>query len=399
MFNPGQENLDLDGQGDACDNDIDGDGCANNVDQDPINNQHRIGTALDPACPERTSPYYGFSGIDLNILDSEPPYCQDLDDDNDGIPDWGPDGIPGNADDDPCPIGPLPGSISGECAIFKPGCPGTPKNWWEICFGGGCVEYFAKFEYAINPDPVTTTYVDQIRIVNEALDLVPSAGTSVSSLAQKIAQVGPQSAFDGQGGGAPINRVRVEIWARATGTEPAHLVAVVGEYDPAQIGIGQLELGRMLAFNFTRDETPTLQATWNPGAESVDPGQDSDNDGLPDGWEILHGLDPRNPDDALLDTDGDGAGNGAEFQAGTDPRDPASVFRVLRIRRLATEVRVDFAGTSARRFQLARSTQLDHPDWNPVGAARRGHGGEMTLIDPDPHTGQQAFYRIDSYPD
>lgn len=39
---------------------------------------------------------------------------------------------------------------------------------------------------------------------------------------------------------------------------------------------------------------------------------DSDGDGLPDSWELAHGLDPANPADALLDFDGDGVLNRQE---------------------------------------------------------------------------------------
>lgn len=55
---------------------------------------------------------------------------------------------------------------------------------------------------------------------------------------------------------------------------------------------------------------------------------DSDKDGLPDAWEILHGLDPKNAADASLDKDLDGATNAQEFVAGTNPTDPASVLRL-----------------------------------------------------------------------
>ena len=46
---------------------------------------------------------------------------------------------------------------------------------------------------------------------------------------------------------------------------------------------------------------------------------DSDDDGMPDGWELDHGLDPQSPADALLDPDLDKLNNREEFLADTDP--------------------------------------------------------------------------------
>jgi hypothetical protein len=49
---------------------------------------------------------------------------------------------------------------------------------------------------------------------------------------------------------------------------------------------------------------------------------DSDGDGMSDGWEILHGLDPFDPADAGADADADGMSNYYEYVAGRDPSSP-----------------------------------------------------------------------------
>lgn len=47
---------------------------------------------------------------------------------------------------------------------------------------------------------------------------------------------------------------------------------------------------------------------------------DTDGDGMPDGWEMINGLNPVNPADAGTDLDGDGLTNLQEYQNGSDPR-------------------------------------------------------------------------------
>jgi len=69
-----------------------------------------------------------------------------------------------------------------------------------------------------------------------------------------------------------------------------------------------------------------LVTAWNAGMPGtlrvmVAIGGDADGDGLPDDYEVLVGLDPSDPLDALADSDADGLTNLEEFAAGSHPFD------------------------------------------------------------------------------
>jgi T5SS/PEP-CTERM-associated repeat protein len=67
------------------------------------------------------------------------------------------------------------------------------------------------------------------------------------------------------------------------------------------------------------------------GMAVLDPNRDDDGDGVPNGYEQSHGLDPLNAADANVDSDGDGFTNLQEYLAGTDPTNSASAFRITEI--------------------------------------------------------------------
>jgi len=67
---------------------------------------------------------------------------------------------------------------------------------------------------------------------------------------------------------------------------------------------------------------------------------DTDGDGIPNSYELAHGLDPLDPSNTTKDSDGDGMTDLQEYLAGTDPTNSASVFRVTSITRVGNDIRV-----------------------------------------------------------
>jgi hypothetical protein len=92
---------------------------------------------------------------------------------------------------------------------------------------------------------------------------------------------------------------------------------------------------------------------------------DSDHDGLPDEWEVAHGLNPNDPTDAVLDLDQDGQTNLEEYRGGTDPRDDASSFKVLRIIPGPDNhsVRMEFVAASNQTYSVQARGAVDASPW------------------------------------
>ena len=376
-FNPGQEDMDSDGIGDVCDDDMDGDGCKNNVDQHPDSRLARSGGWVSGTCNPRSGITYASEAGNHDgdsLLD-----CEDLDDDGDGIPD----------DQDPCPL--VFGANAGQCQEFRD-CGVIRNDWWTVCAFGGCNEFQARFREVINPDPTRVVVFDQVAIVNQTLYLQPSAGVTVQQASRVIVPQLVAGRFSAAGGAPSL--WRVELWTRPVNGQPARLIAVVGDYDPAAVNLAQTDTGTVLAFKPALPGVPaTLGATWHVGDQPSTATEDTDGDGLPDGWENRYGLDRGSAADALLDSDNDGASNLAEFKSGTDPKGPTSVFRILRLTHQPQEVRVEFIAPAGQSFQLEQATDVNQTEWNAIGPVLHAQGGVMILSDTAP-AATHGFYRV-----
>lgn len=108
--------------------------------------------------------------------------------------------------------------------------------------------------------------------------------------------------------------------------------------------------------------------------DSLDPGRDSDGDGIPDAWELANSGSLTNL--GAGDRDTDGATDGAEYLADTDPLSDASRLDLVSLRRTSTTNAV------AWRVEPTRFYRLEHAAAASNGAVWADTG--LGLLSPGP---------------
>ena len=131
---------------------------------------------------------------------------------------------------------------------------------------------------------------------------------------------------------------------------------------------------------------------------SVSGEADRDGDGLPDAWELAHGLNPDLAADATLDADGDRMSNLAEYQAGTDPQDAMSFLKVELEGDLGVApvpVVVKFGAVSNKTYSVLYQAPLNPPGaWEKLADVASAPTNRTVRV-ADPSPGAPArFYRL-----
>ena len=149
-----------------------------------------------------------------------------------------------------------------------------------------------------------------------------------------------------------------------------------------------LSLQRQSALDYGNEPGNWMAASPTPGRANR---QDSDQDGMPNGWETAHGLNPNSAADAAQDADGDGVNNLAEYRAGTDPQNQGSVFKIASYGVLNGKLNLKFTAAANRAYAVQVRDPAGSGSWQTWTNLQGS--GELQVTLPPP-AAPPAFYRL-----
>lgn len=121
------------------------------------------------------------------------------------------------------------------------------------------------------------------------------------------------------------------------------------------------------------------------------PAADSDEDGLPDDWEVTYFNSLVR--DGSGDWDNDGLNDRAEYLAGTDPTNEGSAFRVLTLTAVGGDgVTVVWSATAGRTYRVQFKDTVDAP-WTDLPGDVTASGDTASKPDTTAGASLARFYR------
>jgi hypothetical protein len=137
-----------------------------------------------------------------------------------------------------------------------------------------------------------------------------------------------------------------------------------------------------------------IAASPTPGADLAVEFQDRDGDGMPNGWETAHGLNP-DVNDALLDNDGDGLTNFEEYLSNTNPSSNTDRLALQTINSQPGMVVMKFMAHSNRTYSVLWRNSVENGNWsNLVNIAAQSTSRVVSVTNTVPAGSASRFYRL-----
>ncbi len=135
---------------------------------------------------------------------------------------------------------------------------------------------------------------------------------------------------------------------------------------------------------------------------SYDPNGDDDGDGLPNQWEIDHGLNPNDPtgaNGANGDPDGDGMTNMQEYIAGTHPKDSSSYFHIISIAPSGGGYLITWTSAAGKSYNVYATTDLAAGfGATPLNGSPIPSAGATTSYTDSSVAGTRKYYKVKVLP-
>lgn len=251
-----------------------------------------------------------------------------------------------------------------------------------------------KLTYFLTTPPVTTYFrksfalpLPKAMLQSLKLRLMRDDGAAVFLNGVEIARdnLSPGAAYE-DGAILPVEGELEAAWNEFALTA-AHLAALTDGTNVLAVELHQnLNVSNDASFDCELVATagPGGRVTLNVSAE------DFDGDLMADSWERARGLDFATPD-AGADPDADGVTNREEFLADTDPLDRASHLRILSLTPSRKMRFLRISASTARRYVLQKSTDLEA--WTDEGPPVAAEGPELEFrFSMSP--GIREYYRV-----
>src|SRR5262245_24758386 len=122
--------------------------------------------------------------------------------------------------------------------------------------------------------------------------------------------------------------------------------------------------------------------------------RDTDQDGLPDTFELTYGLNLSSAADATTDPDGDGFTNLEEYYAGTNPTNASSVLRITAVLPRDTGAAIQFASVADNVYSLEGNDSFPSGAWTPISNGIAGTGGIVEVVNSGWTPQTKRMYRV-----